>query len=159
MLFDGIVFPSDGMAEDWVVTVQLMLAAESVVAIPDRLYRYRILPDSMSHGGDSPERIKDRAMAEARNVSLVEELLTRNHLADEYSKEIEARKGNVKRLLLPLLLEKGSRPLWIGTFREINFSILFNHLVGIGIRAKLLAALAGVYPPLSRLGLFSKPSL
>lgn len=142
-LFSEISAPVADIAEDWAYTVQLFMKAESFADIDEVLYEYHVYPDSISHAEASDEQIIRRAMSERRNIAFIEELLKSTGQYDGYKKEIEARKYNVKRVLLPV---SGShRSLWLSSFREVNFRLLFNGYVPVSYKLKHVLALLGVY--------------
>jgi len=147
-ILDKISFPPENMAEDWAMTVQMMMLSDKVCCIDEALLHYHILNESYSHDKASREKIIERAMSEKANVEFIESLLAERGLEVTYSKEMDARKSNVKRLLFPALGSKDSYATWRNSFPEINWRILGNGLLGAEYKIKHLCAMMGVYSPL-----------
>lgn len=149
-LFDRpeLVWPAENVAEDWVLSVQLTLYADSVSAVDESLYRYHIYQNSLSHiRADDTARYMARVHSERRNVELVESLFRAKGMYVDYRREFDARKSNVKRLIFPLLAEREMRKQWRTAFPEINWRILANTYTPVEYRIKHLCAMLGVYTP------------
>lgn len=146
--FDNINFPPENMAEDWAICVQYAMLADRVAVLDEALYNYNINPNSVSHDSASDDKVLKRAMSEKANVEFVESLLRERGLSERYSKEIEARKSNVKRLMLPLLHDRKNNRIWRECFSEINFRILANGYIPLEYKVKHVSAMLGLYKPL-----------
>lgn len=149
-IFDDrrFVFPSYDMAEDWAICVQYALIGGRWESISEPFYHYRISNASISH--DSVTKVKAvRIMEmERKNIEDVVMQLEACALSVRYSKEIEARKSNAKRFMLPYLADREIRAIWLDTFPEINLTMLVNTLIPLEYRIKHLFALLGLYTPL-----------
>lgn len=141
-------FPSYGMAEDWALCVQYALIAEKWASVDEALYHYRISTASVSHDRASMGKAVRVMEMEKGNVEQVITQLKQLSIEDRYKREIEARKSNVKRFLLPFLSDKDCRKLWKNCFKEINLSMLTNGLIPAEYRIKHFCALLGIYTQL-----------
>jgi len=144
----GFCFPKYGMAEDWALSVQYALIAERWAYVDEALYHYRISTASVSHDKASMEKAVRLMKMEKGNVENVVAQLEHLSIADRYGREIEARKSNVKRFLLPFLSDKECYRMWKDIFKEINRSMLTNRLIPAEYRIKHLCALMGIYTQL-----------
>lgn len=140
--------PVADMAEDWALSVQYALIARRWSYVDEILCHYSIRETSVSHD----IRQRDRAIRVMRmekiNVENVIRQLEDMSLAGRYAKEIEARKSNVKRFMLPFLSDSDARAIWKQTFPEIDRSMLTNSLIPAEYRIKHLCALFGIYTQL-----------
>ena len=140
--------PAHDMAEDWVLCVQYALIARKWEYIEKPFYHYRINSSSISHNAATKGNAIRIMEMEKNNVEDVAIQLQDLSIADRYAREIEARKSNVKRFLLPFLTDKDARRLWKSTFPEINISMLVNRLIPAEYRVKHAFALLGLYSSL-----------
>jgi len=124
-LKNNIIFPTSYMAEDWVLSSQIIYYSSQVEHLEDRLYNYFVGRSNESRTTDKESSI-NKCIHEGKNIELVESWLKELGLAAKYKKEIVRRKYVVKTHMLPLLYDAQCKNLWKTIFPETNLPILFN---------------------------------
>lgn len=128
ILFDDVCFPCSFLAEDWVLTTQLVQKAKIVEYIPDTYYNYYFKKDS-SRWKNTKELCLARFADEVTNVELVKDVFKRKGEYRELRQEFVRRESIAKSMLWPVLYDRDCRKIWRKTFRDANFSILFNDYI------------------------------
>lgn len=125
-LIDKIEYqPVYHVGEDWMMYVQLVYHSERIVSINEILFNYLIHDGSLMHGLTF-EQCKDRLGYDKTQIGLVERFLEEKGLSKRYKNEIRARKYLAKAWFVAFMDKAEARRLWRDTYREINWSILFN---------------------------------
>lgn len=157
-LYDAadVQFPRRFLAEDWALAVQLVMSAEKIAYIEDKLYNYFINPNSILRESSKQICLK-RISDEEDNVRLIDDLLKQRNLHAEFKSELIKRKAVTKSMVFPCTSDLECRKVWRKTFREANLSILFNRYIDKQYKRKHLMLLTGLYAPLRYLYHIIKP--
>lgn len=122
---ETMVFPVGNMAEDVVLSVQLLLNSTIVSYVPKPLYYYFCNSGSITQS-HSKEKAKKNFFSAINNAKIVIKNINERGLAELFKREIEYFKYREKSFLFPYLKENEIKRLWINTFPEINIRIIFS---------------------------------
>lgn len=146
----SVLFPKRFLAEDWALTVQLVMATEKIVFIEDKLYNYFINPASILRT-PTKEMCLKKITDEEENVRLVDNLLKSQNLGKQFRAEITKRKALTKSFVFPCTADDECRRAWRRTFPEADWAILFSPYVDRQYKKKHISLMFGLYAPLRRL--------
>ena len=79
------------------------------------------------------------------NADLLVDFFKKKNILNQYHEEVDRMLFNKKNLLRPLIREKKYYKLWMSTFPDLNYKILFNRQVSLGMKVKHILALMNLY--------------
>ncbi|MBO7655386.1 MAG: glycosyltransferase [Kiritimatiellae bacterium] len=149
-IYRKVQFPQKSYLEDWVQTVQVLAYSKIVNLVHQPLYHYCFNPDSISRIGWKKERCLESLSERTVNFALMHDFVIGNALADE--DDLITWKIQVRSILLPLLAENGKyRSLYLNTYPEINWRLLFSRHVSRTQKVSFLAIFFNLFPLLCKL--------
>ena len=144
-------FSTCNYLEDWYMSVQLMHHARRVAVVRQPLYHYCLNWTSVTHM-TSPDNFESQFNECKENYRLMHDYVVRNLGLGEEA--FLLKKVKIKARSLPLLASTGNR-LWrrvyLDTFPEVNWHLLFSLDVPKERKTEFLAVEMGVYPLMDRL--------
>lgn len=126
--YDGVRYPSAFLAEDWVLTSQLVYAARKTVFIRDVYYNYYFNKNSLRNR-NTKELCLSRVADESANISILKGVFMEYGIFRQLKDAFVKRESVTKSLLWPVLYDRCCRKVWRRTFREANIPILFNNYI------------------------------
>lgn len=145
LLDEKVVFPMEGMGEDMGLILPMVLKARKLSYVPVPLYYYWHNPNSMTHLASETATLKKYNMF-LSNTKIVIDAFINAGLSEEYRCSLDAVKLRAKNQLIGLVHKKDYHNLWKKTYREINFRILFNALLGWKDKVVFLLTFWGLFP-------------
>lgn len=134
-LYDnGITYPQGNMAEDVVLSIQLLFWANKISYVNQPLYFYFNNICSITKSR-SKEKAISNFNAATDNAQLVLDFLKKNNVSDKLKNEINYFKYREKAFLNPFLKDYELYKKWKNVFPEVNFKIYF--LGGITNKQKI----------------------
>lgn len=140
---EKIEFPLFNMDEDNVLSVQLAYFSKKLGYIPKAFYYAYQNKESVSRSSGR-DKIFKRFNDSVVNNKIIVDFLERNCYKDKHA--IFRAKYRPKMHLIPLLNESKYRSLWIKTFSEINWKLVFHSDFSLRNRILFLSVLCGFYP-------------
>ena len=117
-----ILYPSNNMGEDFVMTIQIAYYAKRVGYIHEPLYFYYRNMESITKM-HTPSSVYHRYQDMKANIGLVLEFLRREGIDEQYKDELKVLKEDCRYLLLPLVDDEQYRKEWLTAFDELSYSI------------------------------------
>lgn len=114
-----IIYPTQGVGEDFVLVTQYYYYANVWGEISEPLYYYYQNSESVSSFGNS-EKLLGQAHKMADNFDVLLDFFNKKELVRKYSKEIVARKFFDKRWILPAIRTAKDCAFWMNLHPEIN---------------------------------------
>lgn len=134
---ETIMFPVGNMAEDVVLSVQLLLNSNIVSYIPKPLYYYFCNSGSITQS-HSKEKAKKNFFSAINNAKIVIDSIIERGYEELFKKEIEYFKYREKSFIMPYSNDDEIRKLWKSTFSEINFRLIFSPYLSFKRKIKYL---------------------
>lgn len=125
-----IIYPTQGVGEDFVLVLQYYYYAKLWGEISEPLYYYYQNSESVSSFGN-PEKLLGQAHKMAENFDRLLDFFNKKELVGKYAKEIVARKFFDKRWILPAIRSAKDCAFWMNLHPEINYSLYFNHYLSL----------------------------
>jgi len=123
-LYKNIKFyPQKNLWEDFVLMVQIVSGAKSIRYIPDALYHYRVVPDSITSKG-TKEKAENNFLSAYENSNLVFEFLNERNEIDKFKESIVARKNRVLYILAPFTNYEYVYKLWRDTYDNFGKQVI-----------------------------------
>lgn len=150
LISDDIIFPEADMAEDLVLSIQLILKSQRISYCENALYYYRYNNHSISRTKNLNIIIRNTKQYR-ENVFRVIRILDENNLTDRLKEEIIYLKHRAKSYIWPYVYDKSAYVMWRNTFPELITEVM--HHKRIKYKTKLLYILTqlGLYPLFKRL--------
>lgn len=142
--YRNMIWPTGDMGEDMLMCIQLIYDSNKVVHLPKALYYYNKNSSSITENMDKKAIIHRFNQSILNANDLIYFFKSRNIL-DEYRDEVDRMLFNKKNLLRPLINEKKYYYQWRDTFPELNYRILFNRQVSIGMKVKHVLSMMNLY--------------
>lgn len=142
--YQNMIWPTGDMGEDQLTCIQLVYNSNKIVYLAKALYFYNRNNSSISANMDK-EAIIHRFNQSILNANDLICIFKNNNLLDQYRGEVDRMLFNKKNLLRPLINEKKYYRQWRDTFSELNYKILFNHQVSLGMKVKHILAMMNLY--------------
>ena len=142
--YQNMIWPIGDMGEDLLTCIQLVYNSNKIVYLPKALYFYNRNNSSISANMDK-EAIINRFNQSLLNANVLIRVFKKNNILEQYRGEVDRMLFNKKNLLRPLINEKKYYRQWRDTFPELNYKILFNHQVSLGMKVKHILALMNMY--------------
>lgn len=124
-LYDSIIYPIGSQAEDNTFMIQLCFFSNSYSYVSTPLYYYRTNPISISHSIEIESLIK-RYQQLKDNRDIIVHFFEREHISDQYKKEMQAFLFRAKKILDSRLSDSRCRTLWMNTYPESAKTIIIN---------------------------------
>ncbi len=144
----NIVWPSSGMAEDVVLSSQVVYYANKLAHVAVPLYHYRYNPQSYLNAM-TEDKIVNRCKGYTINIRIIEDFMKREGIEKRYRNGLLTSKKMMLEILYPLIYKPKYWWMYVSTFPEANWMLLN----GIGKpklkmrkRMQLLTILLGFYP-------------
>lgn len=144
----NIVWPLAGMAEDVVITSQVVYYANKLAHVAVPLYHYRYNPQSYMNAM-TEDKIVNRCKGYTINIRIIEDFMKREGIEKRYRNGLLTSKKMMLEILYPLIYKPKYWWMYVSTFPEANWMLLN----GIGKpklkmrkRMQLLSILLGFYP-------------
>jgi len=144
----NIVWPVSGMAEDVVITFQVLYFAKKIVHVASPLYYYRLNPQSYANNMNE-DCIAKRCTGYTKNIKVVEGFMRREGIEKKYRDGLLLLKKNMLERLYPLIYKPKYWWMYVSTFPEANWMLLTgkcNPKPKIKTQLRLLTILLGIYP-------------
>ena len=139
-----IVWPKGDMGEDMLMCMQIVYNAKKIAYIPEAYYYYYMNPSSIT-SSNSKEAIIHRFTQSIKNTDSLLFFFKSNGVCEKYKYTIERMLFNKKNLIRPLIKEKKYYKQWKNTYSELNYKILLNPELSIGMKLKHVMALIHMY--------------
>lgn len=150
---EGLVWPTQGLAEDVVTSSVLMFFAQKVAYLPKVLYHYRFNPKSITRMRDEQSLVK-LYLQYVENAAILFDFLERQGVSQKYEKGITSCKMGVRNQLAEITDKPKYRKLWKNTFPELN-KVMFwgskEHPSSYRNKIWYLAMVSGLYPKFRRI--------
>ena len=151
------------LAEDVVMTSELMLLADNIVYLPEPLYYYRINPSSITNVQTEQAKVK-RYQQYIVNSQVYLDAVEKNNKNGQYNEGIIKTKMAVRNQIISLTNQRKYRKMWHDTFPELNQMMIHGvtHCEGFEVPASFrnrlwyYSIMLGLYPSCSRLLLSRK---
>ena len=140
-----ILYPPQGMDEDFILVIQYYYYANVWGEISEPLYYYYQNSESVSSFGNS-EKLLGQAHRMAENLDILFDFFNKKELVRKYSKEIVARKFFDKRWILPAIRSARDCSHWIKLHPEINLSLYRNSYLSKQDKVTSLLVELRLYP-------------
>lgn len=147
---DDFIFPSENICEDFVYSIQFILASHKVGFIHKGLYHYVYNPNSILHNY-SIEGAIERHRQICSNIGLSLGLLESKSLSKKYEDYIVCQKFLVKKGLINYLNDSAIYDLWRHTFGEINWKLLFVKTISFADKVTYVFCTLKVYATAKKL--------
>ena len=154
---NDIVWPVSSMADDVVISDVAVYYARKISHVPVPLYNYRLNPSSTSNIRTPEHRVKRQYMF-VQNNKILFDFLEREGVTEKYEYGILVNKVMAKNELLPYTDKRKYRRLWLNTYKEVNWMLLFGnkyHKSTYREKVWLIVIWLGLFPRLKH-RLFSK---
>lgn len=125
---DGFVFPVDNVNEDCVLSVQVAYYCNSFVQLPNKFYHYLMREGSISHVV-SPEKVINNFYQFIRNISIIEDFLSRVGLYNDVKEALAVKKVKCRNYIIPIVADKEGKALWTSTYKKDIGIVLFNRMI------------------------------
>lgn len=142
--YQNMIWPNGDMGEDLLMCLQLIYNSNKVTYQPEALYYYNMNSSSISTNMDK-EAVIHRFKQSLLNADLLVDFFKKKNILNQYHEEVDRMLFNKKNLLRPLIREKKYYKLWMSTFPDLNYKILFNRQVSLGMKVKHILALMNLY--------------
>lgn len=142
--YNNMIWPNGDMGEDLLMCLQLIYNSNKVTYLPEALYYYNMNSTSISTNMDK-EAVIHRFNQSLLNADLLVDFFKKKNILNQYHEEVDRMLFNKKNLLRPLIREKKYYKLWMSTFPKLNYKILFNRQVSLGMKVKHILALMNLY--------------
>lgn len=123
-LDNGLIYPEFSMAEDMLLTSQLLVKAQSVDYIDKGFYFYSYNPNSIVNKKNVQSILRNFEQ-NVDNLNKLESFLATR--TEDYSEYIDSIKYRVVSLLNPISQSEEIKRKWLNTFPGLYKKILFNH--------------------------------
>ena len=123
-LDNGFIYPEFSMAEDMLLTTQLLVKAQSVDYIDKGFYFYSYNPNSIVNKKNVQSILRNFEQ-NVDNLNKLESFLATR--TEDYSEYIDSIKYRVVSLLNPISQSEEIKRKWLNTFPGLYKKILFNH--------------------------------
>ena len=134
-LFDSpIDYPTEAMAEDIVLVLQLFHYSNKIVCVNEALYYYFTNVNSISKSLN-PQKIYQKFIQSYNNTIIIENFFKRHSIYAIYKQPLMCFKHNQRNLLSPLLEDSNYYSLWRSSFMGINYRVFF---MPISIKDKII---------------------
>ena len=140
-----IIYPTQGVGEDFVLVTQYYYFANAWGELSEPLYYYYQNSESVSSFGNSV-KLLGQANKMAENFDILLDFFNKKELVRKYSKEIVARKFFDKRWILPAIRSAKDCALWMNLHPEINCSLFFNHYLSLQDKITSILVECRLYP-------------
>ena len=144
----NIVWPVSGMADDVVITFQVLYFAKKIVHVAMPLYYYRINPQSYVNNMIEDSIVK-RYKGCVNNIEVVEGFMKREGIEKKYRDGLLMLKKTALERLFPLIYKPKYWWMYVNTYPEANWMLLTgkgNPKLKMKKRLRLLTILMGIYP-------------
>lgn len=132
-LYDNaILYPKHSMAEDMVLSIQLIIKANRISFVKIPHYYYAIVPNSIVRQNDPMMLIKKMSQ-QRENLKLLEQFIKTN--APQYSKQILNIKLGMKNNINPLVRIPIYKKYWLSVFPELNIQVY--RLKNVSLKVKI----------------------
>jgi glycosyltransferase involved in cell wall biosynthesis len=140
-----MVFPPATMLEDFVISTQLIINANSFGVLDDAFYYYYDNPNSIS-GSMSKQSILKRSKEAKVNIELITRIVHNKYSNFCFKQELIVLKCTAKALLVPIMNEYESYKYWKDTYPEIDIPIIVHRLLPKVSYLQYLLICFRVYP-------------
>ena len=123
-LDNGLIYPEFSMAEDMLLTSQLLVKAQSVDYIDKGFYFYSYNPNSIVNKKNVQSILRNFEQ-NVDNLNKLESFLATR--TEDYSEYIDSIKYRVVSLLNPISQSEEIKRKWLNTFPGLYKKIIFNH--------------------------------
>lgn len=152
-LFDNpdLVWPVYSMAEDVVMSSELMLLAKKCDYLPRAFYHYRCNPESITRTNDRESMVR-RFNWSCENYKVLFAFLEEHGMSEKYALGILRDKMGARGQIVHLLGEAKYRKLWKSTFPEMNRVIFWGnkyHRSSLRNKVWYILVVLGLYSRLS----------
>lgn len=145
-LLEGLVPPVGNMAEDMVLTVQIICKASSIAHISKPLYYYYRRSDSISNSAGMEAALR-RWESISANVGLIVDILERDYGFEDKSADIVYAKYRSRHYLLPYIGSPDIYRKWRGTFPEVDGQLLGTKGIPSGVKFWFVLIHLRLYAP------------
>lgn len=140
-----IVYAECNMAEDFVLSLQLLMNSKKIGFLNECLYHYFYNEQAMTKQNTLSGLLRKRDQLQA-NVYLIEEILKRNNKYLEYKDLLVYTKLSFRNTFLEFCENDEVYKLWHNTFPEIKSLILFNKEASISQKIKFYVCAYKIWP-------------
>lgn len=145
LLDENTVFPEGNMGEDMGLMLPLVLKSSVFAYEPKPYYYYYNNPQSITHEIGVEQKLRRHEMLR-QNTEIVLKAFDRYNLTKKYRGSVVAIKWNAKKILWDLVFEKKYFKMWVNTYSEINFIMLFDNQILFSEKIKYLMTYLRLYP-------------
>lgn len=146
---DDFLYATNNMWEDFVYSFQFFLYAERICSVDKYFYHYYQNEDSIC-GQQDPDKILKRFYQIEENVKEIEQICINLCINKEFASQLVALKYKAKSELLPLVGSFKYWRIWLKSFSEINYRVLFVDTISWRGKVKFVVTLFGLYPMIFR---------
>ena len=118
-----IIYPSCSMGEDMVLTLQMVLLAETISYVNKPLYYYRFNPNSIVNVKGEISILR-KLNQQKDNLKLLESFL--KHEGFKSNEFLDVIKYRIRNTLNPMLDKKIYKIEWRNLYKDINYKLIFN---------------------------------
>lgn len=148
-VYRKVRFPQKNFLEDWVQTAQTLAYSRVVNLVYQPFYHYCFNPDSICRRKRDEAWCLEALNELTVNFALMHDFVIGNGLADE--EDLINRKIQIRNILVPLLVKGKYRSLYLNTYPEINWRLLFSRHVSRTQKVSFLAIFFNLFPLLCKL--------
>lgn len=140
-----IYSPVYNIGEDMVLMVQLIYHAKTFVHVSKNLYHYYNNPNSMCRVRDVNAQIL-KFKAVFSNLEFVLDFLKKHELLKQYKQQLIKLKYSERNFLLPAIRSFRVWILWMKTYPELAYQVLFCPLISFRDKLKFVMIYLRLYP-------------
>ena len=144
-LNNEIVYAKCNMAEDFVLSLQLLLNSKKIGFLNESLYYYFYNEQAMTKQYSLSELLRKRDQLQA-NVYLIEEILKRNNHYSKFKELLVYTKLSFRNTFLEFCENDEVYKLWYNTFPEIRSLIISNKEVSFLQKIKFYVCVYKIWP-------------
>lgn len=146
-----ILFPCNSIIEDLCTVIQYTIYAERIGFLKKALYYYCQRSDSLISINESKCKALHIISEAEKNHQIINEVLKKNNLANNYSQELTAGEYAFKNITLPYIDHMSDCSFWVNSYKKINWKIFTNKYISIGSKLRSLSLLLRIYPLIKKI--------
>ena len=139
-----ISFPQENMAEDLVLSFQLIWYAENLIYIPAPLYYYFVNPNSTTTVIQNDKVLRRFSSAE-KNVQKLTLFLQKNGILVDFKRELDVLRYKQKNLLLPYVKDRSIYLKWKESYQDLNLKALYMRHIPLKSKVRFYLAMLGCF--------------